>query len=396
MGGVRRAARRCFARRTGHFIDPGEAGGAALCRPVGQGENVSVSPPREAPASTLFDDLRDAVAVTARSAADGTALPWCRSGALLRALLLVHGSLALGLLPASDGLRNWLMGLAAAAAVALPATLAWVLLACRLGPRLAPRLGWEQRLAASVAGALCAGLASWPVEALGLLSTGAFGLGAIAAVGAGLGGLLMHLALLRQKARLPAAAAARLADLQTRIRPHFLFNTLNTAITLVQLDPRRAEEVLEDLSDLFRAALGALDQPTTLGDELLLGRRYLAIESLRFGRRLDVFWDLDPMASGARVPPLILQPLIENAVRHGIEPADGPGHIEVRTRRRRDRVLVSVTNTVAPADAPLRPGHGIGLASVRERLRLMHDLDTDFHHGPIEDGRYRVSFGVPA
>jgi len=125
-----------------------------------------------------------------------------------------------------------------------------------------------------------------------------------------------------------------------------------------------------------------------------LSRRYLAIEQLRFGRRLDVAWDLDPAAAQARLPPLALQPLIENAVRHGIEPSDRGGSIEIRTRRRRDRVLISVTNTVA--EAPSRPGHGIGLASVRERLRLMHDLEADFRVGVIEDGRYRVSLSVPA
>jgi len=163
----------------------------------------------------------------------------------------------------------------------------------------------------------------------------------------------------------------------------------------VQLDPRRAEEVLEDLSDLFRATLGALDKATTLAEEIELSRRYLSIEQLRFGRRLDVDWDLDPTAGAARLPPLALQPLIENAVRHGIEPSDRGGTVEVRTRRRRDRVLVSVTNTVQPGAAP-RPGHGIGLASVRERLRLLHDLDADFRSGVIEDGRWRVSLSVPA
>ena len=91
-----------------------------------------------------------------------------------------------------------------------------------------------------------------------------------------------------------------------------------------------------------------------------------------------------------------MQPLIENAVRHGVEPSAGGGRIEIRTRRRRERVLVSVTNTVPATGEPSRPGHGIGLASVRERLRLMHDLESDFRSGLIEDGRYRVSLSVPA
>ena len=187
----------------------------------------------------------------------------------------------------------------------------------------------------------------------------------------------------------------RSADLQTRIRPHFLFNTLNTAIALVQHEPRRAEEVLEDLSELFRATLGTPDRVATLEEEVALARRYLSIEQLRFGQRLQLRWDLDPTAARARLPTLALQPLVENAVRHGIEPATRGGTIEVRSRRRRDRVLLSVTNTV-PLDAPSRRGHGIGLASVRERLRLLHDLDADVRSGIIEDGRWRVSLSVPA
>ena len=153
--------------------------------------------------------------------------------------------------------------------------------------------------------------------------------------------------------------------------------------------------VLEDLAELFRAALGAMDEATTLKDEVALSHRYLDIEQLRFGSRLRLTWDLDPQADDARLPPLVLQPLIENAVRHGVEPSDRGGQIEIRTRRRRDRVLISVTNTVPLDGSAQRPGHGIGLASVRERLRLMHDLDCDFRSGLIEDGRWRVSLGVP-
>jgi two-component system, LytTR family, sensor histidine kinase AlgZ len=347
--------------------------------------------PDSGASSTLFDDLREAV--TAPDPARPEPLPLCRSGTLLRALLLVVVVLGTGLLFGARSLFGWLEDLAAAATVAVPATLLWVLLACA-GRRLIARAAVS--LQAGVAAGLGAGAALalwWPLASVGMAPSAASHPLAPALTGALLAALVFQNERWRERARLPAAAAARLADLQTRIRPHFLFNTLNTAIALVQLDPKRAEEVLEDLSDLFRAALGALDQATTLGAEIELSRRYLAIEQLRFGRRLDVEWDLDPNASGAGLPPLALQPLIENAVRHGIEPADKGGTIEIRTRRRRDRVLISVTNTVAAG--PSKAGHGIGIASVRERLRLMHDLDADFRSGLTEDGRYRVSIGIP-
>jgi two-component system sensor histidine kinase AlgZ len=182
--------------------------------------------------------------------------------------------------------------------------------------------------------------------------------------------------------------------LQARIRPHFLFNTLNTAIALVRVDPARAEAVLEDLSELFRAALvdGGTQATTTLEQEVALARRYLAIEQLRFGERLQVRWDLDPSGNQARVPPLLLQPLVENAVRHGVEPAAAGGTIRVRTRVRRGQVEIAVVNTV-PTEAST-PGHGIALMNVRERLRLMHDVTADFRAG--RDGSlYRVRILVP-
>jgi two-component system, LytTR family, sensor histidine kinase AlgZ len=362
--------------------------------PIGarHGENGHVRPTRDTGSSTLFDDLREVV--TAPDPQRPEPLQLCRSGTLLRAMLLVVGVLAVGLLFAAHSPAAWLGDLSASATVAVPATLLWVLLACAGRHVLARASPAAQTALAGGLGAASALALWWPLSAVGMAPAATATPLAPALTGALLAVLIFQTERWRERARLPAAAAARLADLQTRIRPHFLFNTLNTAITLVQLDPKRAEEVLEDLADLFRAALGALDQATTVGAEVELSRRYLAIEQLRFGRRLDVEWDLDPHANAAKLPPLALQPLIENAVRHGVEPADKGGSIEIRTRRRRDRVLISVTNTVA--GAPSKPGHGIGIASVRERLRLMHDLDADFRSGLTEDGRFRVSIGVPA
>lgn len=355
--------------------------------------------PPDAGASTLFDDLREVVTAADPAVQRAAALPLCRSGSVLRALLAVHMVLGVGLLYTARSPQAWLEALALAALVAVPATLAWLVLCCA-GRHLLARLGPAQQLVSAAALGAAVVLAMWwPLQGLGLGAPAGWTAGsslAVALTGALLAALLFQVERWRERARLPAAAAARLADLQTRIRPHFLFNTLNTAIALVQLDPRRAEEVLEDLADLFRAALGALDQATTVGAEVALSRRYLAIEQLRFGGRLEVQWELDPAAAAARLPPLALQPLIENAVRHGVEPSDVGGRIEIRTLRRRDRVLISVTNTVPPASAVPRPGHGIGLASVRERLRLMHDLEADFRSGTIEDGRWRVSLSVPA
>ncbi len=119
----------------------------------------------------------------------------------------------------------------------------------------------------------------------------------------------------------PAATTARLEELQSRIRRTFLFNTLNSAIALVREEPAKAETMLEDLAELFRQALADPGESGTLADEIALAERYLAIEQVRFGDRLRIRWDLDAAASSARLPPLLLQPLVENAIKHGVEPS---------------------------------------------------------------------------
>jgi two-component system, LytTR family, sensor histidine kinase AlgZ len=353
---------------------------------------ASVSKRPDSGISTFFGDLREVVTATDRTSA--AALAMCNSGVLLRALLLVHGVLGLGLLYGGAGAGAWLQALSEAATVSMPATSLWLLVVCAGRHQLVRWAPALQLMAVAVLGAGGTALVWSSLHLLALAPGGRTPELAPLLTGAALAMLIYQIERWRTRASLPAAAAARLADLQTRIRPHFLFNTLNSAITLVQHNPRQAEELLENLSDLFRAALGEMEKPTTVAAEVALSQRYLAIEQLRFGHRLEVEWDLDPAAAGAKLPALALQPLIENAVRHGVEPSDRGGVIEVRTRRRRDRVLISVTNSM-PA-GPSRPGHGIGLASVRERLRLMHDLEADFRSGVIEDGRWRVSIGVPA
>jgi len=277
-------------------------------------------------------------------------------------------------------------------AVALPGVLAWLLLTCAL------KRVWVRHAKAAWAGVVLLGAACGALGwALGLVSGVAEPLATVgaacAASGAGLA-LVMALWLQwRAQAWQPAQASARLAELQSRIRPHFLFNTLNTALSLVRADPVRAEGVLEDLAELFRAALsednGAV---VTLAAEVELAQRYLAIEQIRFGERLHVSWDLDPAADAARLPPLLLQPLVENAVRHGVEPAEQGGQLRIRTRVKNGHAVITLTNSVP--DAPSQPGNGMALRNVRERLRLMHDVASQFEVSRAP-GVYRVQMVVP-
>ena len=319
----------------------------------------------------------------------------CQTGVILRALLFVQVVVGTGAAFGSQSLAAWCLRSAVAAAVAVPATLGWLIAACSATPLLA-RLPEPARVACvAAAGGLAAWAACLPLHALQNV-TGEGGATttviAVVSCGALMGAVVYHWLELRMRATLPAATEARLVELQARVRPHFLFNTLNTAIALIRVDPARAEEVMEDLAELFRAALGALEGESTLGDEIRLARMYLDIEGMRFGKRLKVEWDVDEAVNIARAPPLLLQPLVENAVRHGIEPNDTPGRVQIRARIRNGRAWVEVLNTVG---APAQPGHGIGLASARERLRLMHDIHSEFQSGPVEGGRYRVRLAVP-
>lgn len=192
-----------------------------------------------------------------------------------------------------------------------------------------------------------------------------------------------------------AEARARIHALQARIRPHFLFNSMNTIAALTRSDPVRAEEAVEDLADLFRATLKDSDAPLRLKEELELSRIYQRIEMLRLGDRLSVDWQIADLPMRALVPGLILQPLLENAIYHGIEPLDGGGLIEVRGRFDGVTIELVVTNPVAP-NRPLtnRPGNRLALDNIDERLRLAYG-DAASLTARERDGRYTVSLRFP-
>jgi two-component system, LytTR family, sensor histidine kinase AlgZ len=198
---------------------------------------------------------------------------------------------------------------------------------------------------------------------------------------------------LRNRAFSPAISEARLQALQARIRPHFLFNSLNAVLSLIRKDPKRAEGALEDLAELFRTVMADNRQLIALRDEISLCRQYLNLEQLRLGERLRVDWRLDPAAEDALVPPMLLQPLVENAVYHGIEPGIGPGSIEVSIERRNDRLWLQLTNPYH-ADYQHRQGNHMALANIRERLQLHFDVEASLNTR-IADGRFEIGIAMP-
>ncbi len=314
----------------------------------------------------------------------------CQAGVILRAVLFVEVAVAVAALFGAQDSWDWLTKLALWTGGALPAVLVWLLAACSLKRSLA-RLRQRWQNAAGVALGALAGLYGCGMLALiGVVEPAPWG--ASAAAGAWLSALIVAGLVLRARARTPAATTARLGELQARIRPHFLFNTLNSAIALVRAEPARAEALLEDLSDLFRHALVDQGESVTLEQETTLAERYLSIEQVRFGERLRVQWSLDPRAAGAELPPLLLQPLVENAVKHGVEPSASGADLHISTERRGSTVVIKISNTVPGGQGA--PGHGLALDNVRDRLNLLHDVHSQFQAG-LKDGVYQVRMELP-
>ena len=194
--------------------------------------------------------------------------------------------------------------------------------------------------------------------------------------------------------RVASEARARLQALQARIRPHFLFNCMNTIASLTRSDPARAEQAIEDLADLFRATLSEERVLVPLAEELALVRRYLDIEALRLQSRLVVVWELAPPPEGALIPQLSLQPLVENAIYHGIEPAPAGGTIRIGGGIHGDHMQIAISNPLAAGGSTHAAGNRLAQDNVRQRLQA-HFGDAGRLDISAGDGEYRVTLTLP-
>ena len=206
-------------------------------------------------------------------------------------------------------------------------------------------------------------------------------------------GLILYYFHLRNRALSPALSEARLQALQARIRPHFLFNSINAVLSLIRLEPRRAEVALEDMADLFRVLMADNRELSTLAREVELTRQYLNLEQLRLGARLRVEWHVDNMPEEALIPPLVLQPLVENAVYHGIEPNAGPGVIRINAYKSRGEVHLVLRNPYR-RDGSHHAGNKMALGNIRERLSLHFDAEAGLRT-TVSDNTYQVHIVLP-
>ncbi len=317
---------------------------------------------------------------------------FCHLGVALRIALTTEAALIAGAIARAADADDFWTEFIGISALAQPALLLTLLLLC-FASRWLRRLPYAQGAAATlVLGAAApAAVAAWLAPLIAGPHTyppPVVGLFALA-----LGGGLLGYFNLRAHALSPAITEARLQALQARIRPHFLFNSLNAVLSLVRSDPRRAEHALENMADLFRALMSQANRLVPLQDEAALTRAYLELEQLRMGDRLRVVWHDQNMPGDALIPPLVIQPLVENAVYHGIEPQPAGGEISLNLYRSGDKVHVVVRNPVA-GEAGHHKGNRIALANIRERLLLHFDLDAELK-SELMGAVYQVHIVMP-
>jgi two-component system sensor histidine kinase AlgZ len=319
------------------------------------------------------------------------ALPDFRNlGVIARVLLGVNAFTFASALVAEPTWGRTLESFTHAAVLVEPMLLATIAVLYAVSPLLARLNYWVgcaavAGLALAVSGALHAAVAGPEFEPGGLART-------LLVVAFVVAALLAYLRLLT-RAYSPALAEARLQALQSRIRPHFLFNSLNAVLSLVRRDPQRAERALEDLADLFRVLMQDTRSFVRLADEIELLERYAAIEQLRLGERLEIAWELDAAPLDALLPPMVLQPLLENAVYHGVETGTGPGRVVVHISRQGARVLARIDNPYYEEHAR-RAGNRMAQANIRERLQLFFDAEARLTTRSA-GGRYVVEVEMP-
>lgn len=315
---------------------------------------------------------------------------FCNLGVMLRVLLAVNLLAFCAGLARNQEFTRLPLELVELAALVEPPLIAGVALLCGLRRFLA-RLPHAAALAAVTA---CA--AATAVLFYALFNPPGFADSAL--VRASVWGAVAALAILyyfdlRSRAFSPALAEARLMALTARIRPHFLFNSLNAVLGVIRSDPRRAEHALEELSDLFRVLMAEKRDLVPLGEEMALCRQYLELERLRLGERLQVAWDTESCPDDALVPSLMLQPLLENAVYHGIEPSAEPAEVAIRAALRGEEIRIELANPYHGGNSN-HAGNRMALENIRERLMLFYDLEASLETA-ARDGVFHVEIRLP-
>jgi two-component system sensor histidine kinase AlgZ len=316
---------------------------------------------------------------------------FCNLGITLRLLIIVNLlCLAAAVVRAEgpDALQQYLR----ISAFAQPSIILSMMLACVFRPVLS-RVSYWRGVAVIFALEAVIGIASWYALNQLLVGSQPASFWQVMFFFAFATGVVLLYFDMRSRALSPALIEARLQALQARIRPHFLFNSINAVLSLIRAEPRRAERMLEDMSDLFRVLMADNRKLVPLADEIDLCRKYLEIESIRLGDRLLVKWNIDAMPTNAMVPPLILQPLVENAVYHGIEPREGAGTLSIDVVPKSNQVVIRLTNPFHSGSTHVS-GNRMAIANIKERLQLHFDAEASLKADVSRD-QYVVTITMP-
>lgn len=315
-------------------------------------------------------------------------------GVMLRILLGVNLMLLLSTLTGSREADVWIRQLVDASLLVQPGLLLCLLLLWLINPWIGKQSAMGGYLAiAAVALASTAGLRWGLTVLLGPLDSFGWLRLVCLTLSMTIGGLAYFRG--RIKALSPAITEARLQALQARIRPHFLFNSLNAVLSLIRTEPTKAERAIEDMADLFRVFMRENRELVTLKRELDISWQYLELERLRLGDRLVLEWNTDKMPEQALIPPLVLQPLLENAVYHGIEPSSKAGVVRIDIFRSDGEVHLVVRNPWhVDYEGRHAKGNRMAMANIRERLALHYDAEASIKASMGSDF-YQVHIVLP-
>lgn len=306
---------------------------------------------------------------------------YCNTGVILRVLAIVNAVMLVAILLQADSRSAGLQAFVEWSLLLELVCMVSLVCLCGLRRHAVTLAHWQQRLLCALVPALVTALLLRILLRLEWFRNSFPTLSVLDSVllAALFGAALQHYLELRARAFSPALGEARLQALQARIRPHFLFNSLNAVLALIRSEPRRAETALEDLADLFRVLMRDGRDMTSLADEIRLCEQYLSLEKIRLGDRLQVHWETSAIHADvlqqAQIPSLLLQPLFENAVHYGIEQSTVPALIRVELRRVRDSITVLISNPWH-GDKPVAHGNHMALENIRGRLRLLYDLES--------------------
>jgi len=313
-------------------------------------------------------------------------------GVILRTLILVNLLLAMAAFSSSTDTSDFFLQFMRISALAQPILLASLLLLYSAEFLLIKR-SFITHLLTSFTIVMVSSSAVHQLFAASGVFSDLSGLGRVLLSSACIFAVCAYYFQLIHSAHSPAVMEARLQALQARIRPHFLFNSINAVLSLIRSQPKQAETALQDMADLFRVLMADNRELVPLAQEIGLSRQYLALEKLRLNERLNVHWQVDNMPPDALIPPLILQPLIENAVYHGIEPQADGGTISIQIYTQANEIHLILKNP-SHTQTQFHQGNKMALNNIKERLALHFDLEASLT-SKLNHGEYIVHIRLP-